>query len=265
MNVERKKCSAGKACNPATGRCKKIAVQKSKCEGKECPAGTACNPDTGRCKKVAVKKAKCEGKECPPGKACNPTTGRCKNLKATSRKVTCDPSKMTDKLYFYSKSRDLPPGKGVNEIVQNAEEYTELGKIKDWRKVLSNFHVAPFEYDGYTWNTIEHVFQSKKIEIVDPQKALWFTIESGHEIGQGDGEVARKNRKLVKLSHNDLAKWATMRDKVMHDAAVDKYKACKEAATVLKATKCAQLWHIVSRSKPVRFVHLEQIRDTMSA
>ena len=166
-----------------------------------------------------------------------------------------------DKLFFYSKSRDVAPGKGANESVEDPALYSELSSIKDWRKVLSNFHVYPFVYEGYTYKTIEHVFQAKKIELDDKDKALWFTMESGHEIGQGDGEVARKNRKLVKLDDNLIKVWGKMSNTVMQLAAIEKYKACQEARQVLKATNQAQLWHIVSRSKPIRFEHLEMIRN----
>ena len=109
------------------------------------------------------------------------------------------------KFYFYSKSADKAPGKGANEIVVDPSEYSELAKIKDWRKVLSNFHVSPFVFEGFTYNSIEHVFQSKKIGLVSPEKAFLFTLESGSEIGKGDGLMAQKNRKLVVLKQNDLA------------------------------------------------------------
>jgi ribA/ribD-fused uncharacterized protein len=168
-----------------------------------------------------------------------------------------------DKLYFYLKSRDVAPGKGANELVQDNTIYEDLKKIKDWRKLLSNFHQYPFVYEGYTYNTIEHVFQAKKIELVDKEKALWFTLESGHEIGQGNGDVARKHRKLVKLSDDLLREWGKKKDQVMYESALEKYKECEEARMVLKATNQAQLWHIVSRSTPVRFEHLEVIRVTL--
>lgn len=169
-----------------------------------------------------------------------------------------------DKLFFYSKSRDVAPGKGVNEIVCDENVYSELCDVKNWRQVLSNFHTSPFKYEGYTYNTIEHVFQAKKIEISNKDLAFNFTLESGHPIGLGDGEVARKNRKLVKLTKSELQLWCTMKDNVMYTAAVEKYKASEEAMMVLKATKNAQLWHIVPRSSPVRFEHLEHIRATFN-
>lgn len=59
-----------------------------------------------------------------------------------------------DKLFYYSKSADKLPGKGKHENAVTSN-YTSLSKIKDWRKILSNFHFHPFKYNGYTFNTIE--------------------------------------------------------------------------------------------------------------
>ncbi len=166
-----------------------------------------------------------------------------------------------DNLFFYSKSKDVAPGKGANEQVAVPSSYSNLSGVKHWRQVLSNFHYSPFQYDGYTWNTIEHVFQAKKIALANPEKAFWFTVESGHEIGKGDGIIARKNRKLVVLSKEHLEAWGKMKDRIMYEAALEKYRQNKSAAEVLKATNKAELWHIVMRGKPERFVHLEAIRD----
>jgi hypothetical protein len=47
----------------------------------------------------------------------------------------------------------------------------------------------------------------------------------------------------------------------MYDAALAKYKTCKEAAAILKATNSAQLWHIQMRKAPIRFDHLEKVRE----
>ncbi len=168
---------------------------------------------------------------------------------------------MDDKLYFFSKSCDKIPGKGINEIINDINSYNELLLFKDWRKILSNFHIYPFKYEQYTYNTIEHVFQAKKIQIVDNNKAFYFTLESGHEIGLGNGEIARKNRKICKLNKEQLKLWNNLKDDIMYNVTLKKYKVCKEARDILKATNNAQLWHIVSRSQPIRFYHLEKIRD----
>jgi predicted NAD-dependent protein-ADP-ribosyltransferase YbiA (DUF1768 family) len=185
--------------------------------------------------------------------------------------INKNPLKMTrpekssgiDKLYFYSKSRDVYPGKGANEQVKDESLYAELSAFKDFRRILSNFHVCPFKFEDLTYNSIEHAFQAKKIELVDPEKAKWFTTESGHKIGQGDGSMAQKNRKLVVLPPADLKKWNQSKMQIMKRISIAKYFECEEAKKVLLATKQAQLWHIVSRKPAMRFVHLEEIRTML--
>jgi predicted NAD-dependent protein-ADP-ribosyltransferase YbiA (DUF1768 family) len=169
-----------------------------------------------------------------------------------------------DKLYFHSRSKNVSPGKGANEFVKDVKEYEELEKTRDWRKVLSNFHMFPFNYREYTYNTIEHVYQSQKIALVSPEKAYLFTLESGDDIGKGDGCVARKNRKLVILDNFVLIKWSKMRSDVMYEAALSKYKGCREASKILRATGDAELWHLVCRSSTHdRFIHLEKARSDL--
>lgn len=168
-----------------------------------------------------------------------------------------------EKLFFYSKSKDVYPGKGVNEYIINTEDFKELSEIPHWRRILSNFHVFPFKYEEYTYNSIEHAFQAKKIALVDAEKAMYFTIESKNPIGLGDGALAQKNRKLIKLNPQQLEEWNKIKYKVMYESSVEKYKACKLAQDVLKRTKNTELWHIVSRSKPTRFTHLERIRQNL--
>jgi ribA/ribD-fused uncharacterized protein len=167
----------------------------------------------------------------------------------------------SDKLYFFSKSAKVPPGKGKNEYVEDPNKYK--GLPHDFRRVLSNFHLAPFVFQGFTYNTIEHAFQAKKIELVDPVESRRFTLESGDPIGLGDGVIAQKNRKLVKLSPTDLKKWDDIKCDIMKSASQAKYTQHPEAARILINTMDSELWHIVSRQKPVRFTHIEEIRTIL--
>lgn len=168
----------------------------------------------------------------------------------------------TDVLAFYSKSRDALPGKGAHERIACPARYEELSRTPHWRRILSNFHVAPFVFqdDGRTYNSIEHAFQASKIMLADPERAALFSLDSGHEIGLGDGAVAQRNRKLVTLGPAVLDAWARISGEVMARAAACKYAQCPEARAVLGATLDAELWHIVSRKEPTRFLHLEAIR-----
>lgn len=170
----------------------------------------------------------------------------------------------SDVFRFFSRSADKPPGKGSGESASHA--YPALASIRNWRQVLSNFHLCPFAYEGKTYNTIEHAFQATKIALEDPRRAFAFTRESKTAIGLGDGAKAQKERKMVELSKAKLAAWAAFKDDVMARIARAKYAQCPDARRVLLATGTAQLWHAGPRIKAVRFVHLEQIRaDLRSA
>ena len=167
---------------------------------------------------------------------------------------------MQDRLYFFSRSKDVAPGRGVNEIA-DVKNYLELAKVKEWRKRLSHFDATiPFRFEGATYRTIEHAFQAKKIGLLDPEKAKLFTIESGHEIGLGDGQMAQKNRKLVKLSPELLGQWAQIQPAFLLAVAEAKWRLDPE---VLLLTGDAQLFHI-QRAKPAaRFLHLEKARHAL--
>lgn len=165
-----------------------------------------------------------------------------------------------DKLFYFSKSQDKLPGKGANEFVQNSTLYTELSNIKDWRKILSNFYISPFVYHEKTYHSVEHAFQSEKIRLVNQEKGDWFSLESNHEIGKGDGLIARKNRKLVVLTKDQLQKWDSIKSKIMQDILFCKFSQVPYANHVLKLTKNAELWHSGGREKPSRQYELENVR-----
>lgn len=183
----------------------------------------------------------------------------------------------TDKIVFRSNSADKAPGKGIHEYVADPKAYTALRAIKDFRRYLSNFESSvTFVWQGpydkpYTFRSIEHAFQGAKICLVNPTEALKFTVESGHAIGAGDGEVARKHRKLVRLTDDELSLWDTMNWEVMASAAEAKYTRNPDSipSQVLKATGDAELIHLATaRGKPselIRFPHLETIRTMLRA
>lgn len=166
-----------------------------------------------------------------------------------------------DKLFYFSGSRDVKPGKGTNEHVSVPSKYSYLEGIKDWRKILSNFHLQPFTWQGKTWNTVEHAFQASKIALVDKNKAKSFTLESGSVLGRGSGADARKQRKMVVLSPEKLKYWAKIKDDVMEDIIYHRYKNEPDLQKVLLATGDAELWHVVLRSKPEHVFYLERVRS----
>ena len=170
---------------------------------------------------------------------------------------------MEDKLFFYSKSSDKPPGKGTNEFVQDFSKYNNLKNIPDWRKVLSNFYVAPFTFEGYTYKSVEHAFQGYKIGMIDKEKGLRFTVESGHSIGQGDGLTARKNRKLVVLSNNQLFEWNKVKSNILGKILMEKFMQVPLAKDVLLETKDAILLH-GAMGPATRQYELEKVRSLLN-
>ena len=173
---------------------------------------------------------------------------------------------------FKSNSADKAPGKGVNEHLVKGHSFPELSKIKDWRRMLSNFDVAEFDWSGEgilpepfpaktRWNSIEHAFQGAKHWWKGHKKeALRFTLSG--DIGKGDGAEAQKNSKLVKI--DDMAGWDDLSWKVMASAAEAKYTQNPERMRMLKATAPAVLFHLTTqrgkKSDIVPFKHLEYIR-----
>ncbi len=168
-----------------------------------------------------------------------------------------------DKLYYYSKSANKPVGKGVNEYIKDISKYKKLSEIKDWRKILSNFHKYTFTYKNKKYNSTEHAFQARKIHIANPELAKNFESDSKSDIGKGDGLVARRARKLIILNKEQIKKWDEIKDEIMLNIWRAKYSQCDIAKEVLLATNNAELWHGMPRSKPIRQINLELVREEL--
>jgi predicted NAD-dependent protein-ADP-ribosyltransferase YbiA (DUF1768 family) len=166
---------------------------------------------------------------------------------------------MADKFFFFSRSIDESPGKGLKEH-GDPDNYASLARIGDWRKTLSHCDTAPFVWRGYTWNSIEHAFHAMKIGLQDPEKAYDFTVESGHFIGCGEGCSAHRHRKHVMLTQENVDHWARTGESTLHGATAAKYAQNAHASAVLEATGDAELWHVAPRGRAHRSVHLENIR-----
>jgi len=72
---------------------------------------------------------------------------------------------MKDKLQFWHKSADKEPGKGTGEYVKNKTTYSNLKKIKDWRKKLSNEFIVKFKLgDVDNWDSINDYCSNRSDE-----------------------------------------------------------------------------------------------------
>lgn len=180
---------------------------------------------------------------------------------------------MVDKFYFYSKSRDEPPGKGTNEHVKVPSQYEELKRVKDWRKMLSNFWVEPFTCEGKEWASVEHYYHAKKFPGF-PAFQEQFTLGSGSKFSKDpamaksaggktgkctiDGKKVQVRPKLVVADDRIWKK--VNNDNAFKIGMFCKFTQSDKLKKVLLATGDAELWHIVSRGKPIRFTYLETVR-----
>jgi hypothetical protein len=97
-------------------------------------------------------------------------------------------------LRFYSKSLDKPlPGRGAGETLgpEGAAAYTELARIPQWRKKLSNFWPAEFKLDNHKWLTVEHYYQAAKFKRNNKDFYIQFSLDSPDSSIAKDVELAK--------------------------------------------------------------------------
>ena len=69
-------------------------------------------------------------------------------------------------------------------ILARIKEFAELASMVGWRKVLSNFYMAPFKLDNRTWNSVEHYYHANKFKKSHPEFYQLFTVESDSDISK---------------------------------------------------------------------------------
>jgi len=178
---------------------------------------------------------------------------------------------------FYSKSQNKPPGKGAGEKIPAGEvdKFTKLAAIKDWRKVLSNFYIDPFEKDGKTWNTVEHLYQGSKFKEGNPEFYKQFSLGSGSVFSENPvlakaaggktgmaklpGESKRTRLRPKTVTADDTF-WA-QKNEIMKDALLAKFTQNELPKDVLQKTQDAKLTHYLGRGQGIEtWDHLMQIR-----
>lgn len=178
---------------------------------------------------------------------------------------------------FYSKSSDKPlPGKGAGEKIEtrNMDKFKELSKIKGWRKVLSNFYMAPFTLDGFTWNSVEHYYHANKFKKGHPEFYKLFTVESNSDISKdpafaksAGGKTGRSSKMKWKRPANvkmDDDFFSSGRNETTMEAGqAAKYSQNELPKRVLLATKDAKLQHHVRGSPPIVFFDTMRIRERL--
>ena len=193
---------------------------------------------------------------------------------------------------FYSRSTNAKPGKGKGESLPEDKKsaYNELGDIKDFRKVLSNFYakekvdgVRPplFELDGKKWASVEHYYHANKFKKNNKDYYDKFALGSGSPwedeplkaLGAGGkgGNVREKNpetkkSKIIYKRPKEIVMDEDFfdgknREMVMERGQQAKYEQDEFSKKMLLATKDAKLSHFVPR-KP-KGENLVTFYDTM--
>lgn len=175
-----------------------------------------------------------------------------------------------DKLYYFSKSADKYPGKGINEKISDDKVYHELSKTKNWRKILSNFYVSPFVLDGHNWQTVEHYYQGMKFIgafrdqfSLDSKSNICELPEMAKAAGGKTGKF-----KGIKIRPDeitcDIDEFNKNKNEIMFKAMMAKFSQNKEISKVLINTQNAELWHSTRGIVAHRVFILEKVRDLLA-
>ena len=179
---------------------------------------------------------------------------------------------------FYSKSSDLKPGKGAGEHLapEDADKFEELSKIKDWRKKLSNFWIAPFILHGKRWASVEHYYQGSKFKGT-PEFYNQFSLDSGSELskdpvlakaaggktGQFQGKRVRPKEFVIDSDffQGKTGQLYRRSDLEMNRAQDAKFIHNTDLMNLLKLTNPAQLVHYQRGGPSIIFYNLMKLRS----
>ena len=177
---------------------------------------------------------------------------------------------------FYSKSKDVNPGFGAGEkIPQNdIKRFTKLAKLKDWRKVLSNFYVAPFILDGLHWSSVEHFYQGSKFKCTNYNYYKQFSLDSGSELskdpymaksgGGKTGKIKGKQFRPIDVQIDPNFEASGSKELAMYRGQMAKYSQNELPRQVLLLTSDAMLTHFSRGQPPVVFYNTMCIRSFLS-
>jgi predicted NAD-dependent protein-ADP-ribosyltransferase YbiA (DUF1768 family) len=180
--------------------------------------------------------------------------------------------------YFYSGSKDAPPGKGARETIPaelSAEYKQSLAEFPDFRKMLSNFGECRFHLDGLDWYSVEHYYQGSKFKKNNPEFYRLFSLDSGSEMSRDPnmskaygGKSGKYKGKQVRpkgiVVDEDFFGSSGRGTQEMFDSQLAKFSQDERMRKMLLATKDAQLNHTLPRSsQSIRFDNLVYFRELM--
>ena len=170
---------------------------------------------------------------------------------------------MTDILQFYAFSANKKAGYGVGDNVVDLKVYEELNLIPNWRRMFSSFWAEdPFVFEGKTYLSFEHAYQSMKYRINGYiELANTFTLESNHSTSRLIGKEVQRAGRSRKLNEDEIEIWnVNMRD-IKNKIYRAKFTKESNPGKALIATKNAQLINSGPRIKKIHCTRLEMLRN----
>ena len=176
---------------------------------------------------------------------------------------------------FYSKSKDMSPGKGAGEKIPDVDisRFSKLAEIKNWRKILSNFYEGAFELDGLKWLSVEHLYHASKFKKSNPDFYKEFSLDSNSEISKSPvmaksagGKTGKYRGVQIRPKHivMDVDFFSSKEhENAMFRAQLAKYTQNNEAKHTLLETQDAKLQHFVRGQPPIVFYDTMKIRELL--
>lgn len=167
----------------------------------------------------------------------------------------------SDKLFIFKKSAQRSPGKGIHDVVADPSIYPLLNATPNWRRMLDDFYVAPFEVKGIVWPSVMAMVYGYRIAEADPLYGYKFSITSGDPLGQMDYHIF-EHRHDLRLNLAQAEDWEKKKEAVYQNALYAKFTQHPELKELLLSTGDAQIWRTPDRGRPSkRLWRLEWIRD----
>lgn len=183
----------------------------------------------------------------------------------------CDEeSENTVVFVYHSSALDAKIGKGNAEKIDKTliPNYSELNKMKEWRKKLDDMWVSPFSLDEHRWCSVENYLQGSKFKKNNTEFYTKFSLDSNSDISK-DPKLAKqvgtqksKRPKEVKIDPDyDLG-----RSEIERESAVrSKFQQNEDLKQILLATKNACIKHFQRGSPALKDDILMKIRRELNS
>jgi predicted NAD-dependent protein-ADP-ribosyltransferase YbiA (DUF1768 family) len=182
----------------------------------------------------------------------------------------CDEDNENSVIFVYhSSALDAKIGKGNAEKINKTliPNYSELNRMKEWRKKLDDMWIAPFSLEEQRWCSVENYLQGSKFKKNHTEFYKKFSLDSNSDISK-DPKLAKqvgtqksKRPKEIKIDPDyDLG-----RSEVERESAIrSKFQQNEDLKQILLATKSACIKHFQRGSPAIKDEILMKIRRELA-